>query len=231
MGWTVSRVALAGVAALALLASNAEAASLITNGSFEDTTGFVPDGNDTMTLGPGSTTMTGWTVTTNDVAWIGPSNPFGVTAEDGSYSLDLQGYSDGSPYGAVTQSISTVNGGSYVVSFYVGSLANSAAAITASAGGASQTFTTPVLTSYGWSVESLPFTATGPSTLISLAGTTASDGIYIGLDNVSVTCQAACTVAGAPEPDAWLLLLVGIGGVGAAMRGIRRKNGAALTAA
>ncbi len=76
------------------------AASLITNGSFEGWASgnfahrpeSFPAVNDTMVLAPGSTTMTGWTVVNGDVAWIGPTNPFNLTASKGSYFLDLTGY-------------------------------------------------------------------------------------------------------------------------------------------
>ena len=55
--------------------------------------------------------MPGWTVTTANLAWIGPSNPFGLTASDGSYFLDLSGYHDNQPYaGVAATSISTVFG-------------------------------------------------------------------------------------------------------------------------
>jgi hypothetical protein len=71
--------------ASALLAGSANA-NLLVNGSFEDAKDFVDNyGGDTMNLGVGSTTMKGWTVigTTSgaELAWIGPTNPYGLTAE------------------------------------------------------------------------------------------------------------------------------------------------------
>src|SRR5689334_18424421 len=50
-------------AIVALSGSNgAHALNLLTNGSFEDTTNFVNQGNDTMDLPVGSTLISGWTV-------------------------------------------------------------------------------------------------------------------------------------------------------------------------
>src|SRR5436305_13818021 len=65
------------------------AANLLINGSYENTGGtFVGDGNNTMSLPPGSGAIPGWTTFSNSVAWIGPTNPFGVVASNGSFSLD-----------------------------------------------------------------------------------------------------------------------------------------------
>ncbi len=217
-----------GLAAAALVGTSASAANLVSNGSFEDKSGFVADSNDTMTLGAGSTTMNGWTVITNDTAWIGPSNPFGITAQDGDYSLDLQGYSDGSPYSGVTQNLSTVNGAVYELTFQLGSFANAPTGLTASAGTGSQTFTTTAQNAYGWQQESLTFTATGASTLLTLQGVQANNA-YIGLDNVDVTCLRSCSVnGGVPEPATWAMLIAGVFSVGGAIRSRRAKPASLL---
>ncbi len=176
-------------------------ANLLTNGSFEDTTGFVGDTNDTMILPMSSTTMTGWTVITAPIAWIGPTNPFGLTASNGSYFLDLTSYNDSSPFGGVQQSISTVSGQAYTLEFDLGSALGQGLpdAITATTGLISQTFTSTNTTSTNaWEHEIMTFTATSGTTLISLRGV---EGIhYIGLDNVSVSPVAV------PLPGAVLLL-------------------------
>lgn len=214
------------LALLALGFGGAVNAQSVTNGSFENTKGtFVPDGNDTMALGLNSTAIPGWTVTnTNSVAWIGPTNPFGITASNGDYSLDLQGYGDAAPFGGVAQSISTVVGAQYALSFDLGSGANSAAAIEAIAGTGDQTFTSTIEPTVGWQTETLDFTATGTSTLISLLGITASNGIYIGLDNVRLECTSACGVAAVPEPSTWTMMLTGFGAIGASIAWRRRRS-------
>src|ERR1017187_1786107 len=96
----------------------------IQNPSFENITSTFVDntGQDTMVLGTGSTVMPGWTVTGSyEIAWIGNGNPFNLSAHSGSYFLDLTGY-DATPTGnGVTQTVSTVAGENYVLSFWLGS--------------------------------------------------------------------------------------------------------------
>src|SRR6266404_7787924 len=116
-------VAVCFVIAGSLFATGAHAGpNLLTNGSFENTTNFVNQGNDTMDLPVGSTLMPGWTVAgSHYLSWIGPTNPFGVTASDGSYFLDLTGYIFGAPFSGVSQTIATSPGSTYQLSFDLGS--------------------------------------------------------------------------------------------------------------
>ena len=188
-------------------------ANLLTNGRFEQGA-FVDQGNDTETFTAGATTMTGWTTAGNYVSWIGPSNPFGLTAEDGSYFLDLTGYQAGGPFGGVTQTVATNPGQQYDLSFYLGSRTDlyggPPVSIQASAAGVSQTFTDSASHDVStWTLESFTFTATGTSTAITLLGT-AGDA-YIGLDNVDLEAGA---VAAVPEPGTYALMLAGLGIVG-----------------
>jgi hypothetical protein len=214
-----------------VLGSGAAHANLLTNGSFEDTTNFVNQGNDTMDLDVGSTLMPGWTVTgSHYVSWIGPTNPFnGLTASPsgGSYFLDLTGYIAGAPYSGVTQTIATQAGATYLLTFDLGSspFYGVQDGVTASAASASETFTS---TNDGtqnnlWQSESLSFKATGSSTAIIILGNSGDN--YIGLDNVSVVE----TAAGTPEPATWAMMLVGFFGMGAVIRG-RRTQPAPLAA-
>jgi len=208
---------------LAAIAGTAQANSLVTNGSFENTTNFVGNGDDTMVVNAGdSTTMPGWAVVGGSLAWIGPTNDFGLTAQNGGYFLDLTGYRDAVPYAGVTQSITTVSSDRYLLSFYLGSssIYGTPDAITASAGSASHTFTSTLTGTNNWELETLAFTATGSSTLISLIGYSGEK--YIGLDNVSV--------AQTPLPSTWTMLIAGFVGLGFfAYRGTK-KNAASLAA-
>ena len=207
------------------IAGTAQAGSLVTNGSFETTTNFVGNSDDTMVVNASdTTTMPSWTVVGGSLAWIGPKNDFGLSAQNGSYFLDLTGYRDAVPYSGVTQSIATISGDRYLLSFYLGSssLYGTPNSITASAGSASKTFTSTMTGTNNWELETLAFTATGTSTLLSLIGN--SGDKYIGLDDVSV-------VQTTPLPSTWTMLIAGFLGLGFfAYRG-SKKNGAALAAA
>ena len=212
------------VGAAALLAgalSGGAHAALLTNGSFEDNTNFVDNtGQDTMTLLVGSTAMPGWTVAgAEPLAWIGPANPFSLTASAGNYFLDLTGYNTGGPFSGVTQTIATNPGSSYRLTFDLGSssLYGLPDGIQATAGAASQTFVSTLTGTNDWETETLDFVATGSTTLISLVGSAGAN--YIGLDNVDVALISGPVV---PEPASIALLGAGMVGLGLLRR---RKAG------
>lgn len=203
-----------------LLGAPAVHANLLTNGSFESGS-FVNQGNDTMSLAAGSTVISGWTVVTDTTAWIGPTNPFGLSASDGSYFLDLTNYQPGAPFAGLTQVITTAPGSTYALSFDLGGSTfwGRPDAIVASAAGASSTFTTPLTgTNNDWYHESMQFVATSTSTTIRLQG--AAGLQYIGLDNASVEFVSAAPV---PEPGTWALMVAGLAWLGAF---VRRRAGA-----
>jgi hypothetical protein len=215
------------------LVAGSASANLLVNGSFEDAKDFLDNyGGDTMNLSVGSTKMRDWTVigTTSGagLAWIGPTNPYGLTAEKGSYFLDLtQEYMSG-PYGGVEQTFATVTGDKYKVTFWLGSSPQWGVqdGLTASAAGVSKTFTSTNNGSQNnlWQHEAFDFTATGASTTLSLLG--ASGVNYIGLDNVSVTPVTAAAPNAAPsvpELSTWAILLSGFAGLGFAGRRAARK--------
>src|SRR5580700_167674 len=96
-------------------------AALLVNGSFEEATNGATLGYDQ--LFPGSTNIPGWTTTNAELTWDGPelgvSPP--LSAAQGNDFLDLTGIHDAPPYGAVFQTLTTVIGLQYQVSFEVGS--------------------------------------------------------------------------------------------------------------
>lgn len=191
------------LAASTLAFSAAAQANLITNGSFETGT-FLPPSNQTMTLAPGSTSLTGWTVVDDSIAWIGVGDPWSLDALSGDRFLDLSDYSAGAPFGGVSQSIATVAGGEYTVTFALGSSNRwgRPSALKVTAGGTSATFTSATTgTNNDWDIHSMTFIATGATTNITFTGVSGAN--YIGLDDVVVT--------GVPEPESALLVLAGAG--------------------
>jgi hypothetical protein len=199
-----------------LAAVNAHA-NLLINGSFENTNNtFVGDVNSVDELASGSSIIPGWT-TTNGVptAWIKNGNPYGISASDGQYFLDLTGYSDFGTYGGVTQSFATAAGANYFATFDLGyggdsTLFGGPVSVRATAGGSSSAFASgagspnPAV----WNHETFNFTATSSLTQLSIIGLSTAGGEYIGLDNVDVEVANVGTV---PEPGSYTLLLTGIG--------------------
>lgn len=207
--------------ALALLtlatASPAFAASLITNGSFE--TGAAPGSFTTESAG--STDITGWTIASGSVDYIGSY----WAASDGARSIDIAG----SAIGALSQSFATTAGQKYLVTFDLSSnpdLRGTRDLLVSIDGGAAETFTHPGATGkdaagMNWTAQSFSFLAGGPLTTIMFTTNGTAQGAYgPALDNVSIL--------GVPEPAAWALMLAGFGLVGGAMR--RRQRGRSVLA-
>lgn len=229
-------VAFAMAGALASVASAAQ----FQNGSFE-TGSFVDNtGAKTDSLAQGSTAMTGWTVIGGgDVAWEGPGNPYTITPSDGSYNLDLTGYTDHPPFGGVSQVFDTVVGHTYSLSFDVGNsgryngggaTVNAMVGALGVAGLPSNSYA--VLQDYSftnsgldpndpdhsfWATGSTQFTALTGSTQLNLVGT--QGGAFIGLDNVKLADVTVIVAPSpTPEPASWAMMLGGFGLVGATMR-------------
>ena len=209
------------IAVAAVLAGapfHASASNLIADGSFEDAADFVASSDGAMYLAPGSTAMPGWTVGAGaGLAWLDPDNHIVVTAADGTYFVDMNPTGVGSPLSSLSQSISTVAGASYLLTYELGS-ADGPSGILASAAAASAESVSTLPGINNWEVESLAFTAIGSTTEISFVG---DQGRYIGLDNVSVTQVGG----GVPEPATWALMISGFGLAGAVLR--RRRAGIA----
>jgi hypothetical protein len=201
---SLSRPSFMAATCFALIALNANA-NLLTNGSFE-LGSFVNQGNQTMSLAAGATTMTGWTAVGRSLAWINTGNPWSLSAQDGNFFLDLTDYNAGAPFGGVTQSIPTVLGQQYTLSFELGSYTQlwggPPTSVLVSAAGASQTFTDATITTKStWTPFSFTFTATSTTTAVTLLG--AAGVNYIGLDNVSLDAVGGTAV---PEPASYALL-------------------------
>ena len=198
---------LAALLAFAPLTGAHADANLLVNGSFESGA-FAPNGEGFESLNAGATDISGWTVISNEMAWGSNTNIYGLTSSDGDKFLDLTGYHNASPYGGVAQTIDTIVGRTYTVSFDIGDstnlnpLLNGPVAVESAAGTADKIFFLDPSTSGNlWQRYSYQFIATDTTTNVSFTGTTGVD--YIGLDNASVTINPV------PEASTMLLFLLG----------------------
>jgi hypothetical protein len=156
--------------------------------------------------------------------WLGKNNQFGPTTPFGNYFLDLTGLDDRMPFFGVEQTISTVAGQSYALTFNLGvdqddSVFRGPIGVTATAGSTSQVFNNfnPVGGSGSiWQSFTLDFTASSASTLISIQGEQGDQ--FIGLDEVAVNGTAPST----PETSTWAMMLIGFAGF--AFVGYRRAK-------
>jgi hypothetical protein len=226
---------LAGFVTATLTAGSAQA-NLLDNGSFDTTTAHPWSNTDGLggdVVGPSTTAIAGWNIVNDSLIWIQtttPPNYGGLTNSPGNPSaffLDLTGQHDNGVYAGVTQSVATVVGGAYSLTFDLGSASQwgTPDGLTASAAGTSQAFiSSGVPTNNTWQSETFNFTATSNNTLISLMGS--SGFSYVGLDNVVLTGPAV--TPGVPESSTWAMMLLGFAGVG--FMAYRRKSKPALMA-
>ena len=228
----VMRVSAMTAFVLTTLVNIASAAPItVTNNSFESGA-FVNNGQGTMVLALGSTTITGWTVINDQLAWIISPNPYGLAAQDGNAFLDLTAYPAGAPFGGVSQTLATTIGNQYEVSYYLGTYTQvwggPPVSIQASAGSTTQTCTVSTTSNQStWTLCTMNFLASGTSTALNFIGTAGFQ--YIGLDNVSVNDLGASTTTtttttGQPVPEPSVLSLLGLGGVLIATRRYRHSR-------
>lgn len=228
-------------ACVSLATPQARAAdNLLVNGSFEqgsfvNTYGSYVGG---MQLFNGSTVIDGWTVG-GELAWM-TQQLASVAPQHGSYALDLTGFCDlgnngfsycqgqvaDGAYGSVSQTVSTLVGATYRLSFQGGTYTYPGVTylhptLVASAGSSTQSYQLPdgAPPTGSWTPYSLDFTATATSTVIRFGGSGGTIGhtFYLGVDNTAVELLSLPV----PEPASWALMLAGV----AAMGFLARRRG------
>ena len=202
-----------------MIVTPVQAANLIQNGSFETATVNPNPGTSYITLGVGSTVITGWTVSQGTIDYKGTL----WQASNGSRSLDLGA---GASPGGIKQTFNTTVGGTYRVTFDLAGNPDGNPTIKemrVSAGGSSADFsfdtTGKSRSNMGWVSKSWGFTATGTTTTLSFLNL--ADTAYgPALDNVSVIALSPPpTPTSIPEPSSMLgLLSLGVLGIGSALK-------------
>ena len=183
----------------------------ITNGSFES--GLNNIGDFTTINATDSSSITGWTVSSGSVDYIGTY----WNAADGHRSLDMNGLSAGTISQMVT---GLTNGQQYRVTFDLAGNTDAGPStktldVMANAGPSSYSFSTVghSRTNMGWVTESFVFTADGTSDLLSFSST-----VFLGgtLENPAAFGPALDNVAisATPLPSTWLMLFSGFVGLG-----------------
>lgn len=212
-GAVIALCMLQGPAAANLLVNGSFEAPIVTPGSFQN-------------FGAGSTLITGWTVVGVDSAVV--SDTFvqsGITfnASEGSQWLDLAGVTSNSMLSGVTQTVATVAGASYELSFYVGGTSDASlffpATIDVSVDGSARTSFANTATprnSVDWQLFTVGFVAAAPTTALTFFNGSGPGNFFNGLDDVSLNAVSVTTPV--PEPAEWALITGGLAFIAARRR-------------
>jgi choice-of-anchor C domain-containing protein len=188
------------LAATPIAAANA---TIVINGSFEQGPASV---GQFRTYSTGSTAITGWRVTSGSVDLIGTY----WNSSNGLRSLDMSGNAPGT----IAQTLSTISGQRYRLTFDVSSNPDQPSLKTMQVFFGSATPVTvvspPVRRPLNWVPHSLLFTADSAATQLRFQSTFGGPW-GVALDNVAVNAVV-------PEPATWAMLIAGFGFVGAALR-------------
>ena len=206
--------------------SGSASADIVSNGSFELGTNGPASGN-FATIPGSSSAIADWSVVGGSIDWI---NGY-WQASQGTHSIDLNGVAAG----AIQQTITTVIGQAYVLTFDLSANPDhldahpDSRALVAAAGLTNGVFTYNFdappnsKTNMNWaSSYSLYFVADSTSTLLSFTSAAPQNCCYgPALDNVAVTAV--------PEASTWGMMILGFAGVG--FMAYRRRNQGAVPSA
>ncbi len=209
-------------------------AQTISNGGFEGGPGRF----DNQSVGVGSTAIPGWTIVNGsnsttgggkEIAWLG-DGAYGFNTPFGTDYLDLTGYSGSTGDSGVSQTIATVVGGAYTLSFYLGGM-QGYGPISANVYAGSQfaTISDPITNGIAagstlWTQQTFSFVATSINTTVSIIGNNSGQD-FIGLDNVSISGEVVSPGA-VPEPASWAMMIMGFGMISVGLR--HRQRGTKL---
>jgi choice-of-anchor C domain-containing protein len=213
--------AMSATALVGLMAAPAFAVTdLVANGGFEVAVVANP-------FAANTTTLNSWTVASGDIDHIGNY----WQAHTGNQSIDLYGCSPS----VLRQQMTTTPGANYVLSYWVAGnpdvqgLKSGAARVGTSAGGvdlANQIIsfdsTGKTRAAMGWVNKTVAFQATGATTFLEFADTSASTCFGVALDDVSVT--EAVVVAQFPTTTTVMYAVAGVAGAAALSLLLRRRR-------
>jgi hypothetical protein len=201
-----TKLLLAGLAATALLAGHASAAVVLS----DNFNGEVPPPD--VLNWPGDSVFLS-TGAPGSVDLIGAGGVFDFLPGNGGY-VDLDGSSGSGhdPAGQLT-SVLSFGPGSYTLSFDLAGNQRAATpqSTTVSLGNFNATFG-PLASGVGFTTHTITFSTTGGNLVFTQNGPSDQQGNL--LDNISL--------ASVPEPATWAMMLLGFGGLGAALRQRRR---------
>jgi hypothetical protein len=217
------RLAVLAVAGIVAAAPAMAGPAGLVNGGFEDLNhNWTNTDGGYMALYANSTAIAGWTVSpqvVSDIAWgYGPDA--GFAAKEGSYYVDLTGFGNDSPNGAIRQTISVVTGQTYTVGFYWANINDGNPGVDID--GVPIALHTPYGVNYVWTYVEGSFVG-GLDTTPYFEFYNASPGSYAML--IDAGTLSIGESVGAPEPASLGLFGLAVAGLGGLRRMRRARRG------